>query len=487
MKDLLNRGPYINFLKNLIKNANNYKRNDESNSYIMAIDSAWGTGKTSLIELLCEGITKNENNIEVINYNAWKNDYCSNAFEPLFYEIVNSDVFINSLTKENILDLGKAAATTALAFAADILKIKKNIDIDNTLESVKNDIYTVKDLFTLHKSPLAKHKAEKDSFDKLKKIISTSSFFDDKRNKLVIIIDELDRCKPTFAIQTLEVVKHIFDIENVVFIFAVDIEQLSHCVESVYGNNINATGYLNRFFDYISKIPTPNVVDYIAHKLEAFISDFDFIVSPEVEKNLSSSRFPKSKHPTMLISRYINDLADMFSLSLREIDTLLQSYKIIFDNFLNQYYHYDAHRLYLFLLCLKYKNITFFNLLFSGNPTYQQNLSASNEQIYEYMDGLYFLKQLLRTDNKPLEHKSFTMYSISNKAIKSSLVISKVSGSAIAYDAGFNLETIEIDQYINLNNLLYYPDIIKWEDIKLYTLKQYLHHQLEMYNFLGIE
>ena len=65
----------------------------------MAIDSAWGTGKTSLIELLCEDITKNENNIEVINYNAWKNDYCSNAFEPLFYEIVNSDVFINSLTK----------------------------------------------------------------------------------------------------------------------------------------------------------------------------------------------------------------------------------------------------------------------------------------------------------------------------------------------------------------------------------------------------
>ena len=297
----------------------------------------------------------------------------------------------------------------------------------------------------------------------------------------------MDRCKPTFAIQTLEVVKHIFDIENVVFIFAVDIEQLSHCVESVYGNNINATGYLNRFFDYISKIPTPNVVDYIAYKLEAFISDFDLIVPPEVEKNLSSSRLPKSKHPTMLISDYINDLADMFSLSLREIDTLLQSYRIIFDNFLNQYYHYDAHRLYLFLLCLKYKNITFFNLLFSGNPTYQQNLSASNEQIYKYMDVLYFLKQLLRKDNKPLKHKSFTMYSISNKAIKGSLVISKVSDSAISYDAGFNLEMIEIDQYINLNNLLYYPDIIKWEDIKLYNLKQYLHHQLEMYNFLGTE
>ena len=103
------------------------------------------------------------------------------------------------------------------------------------------------------------------------------------------------------------------------------------------------------------------------------------------------------------------------------------------------------------------------------------------------MDGLYFLKQLLRTDNKPLKHKSFTMYSISNKAIKGSLVISKVSDSAISYDAGFNLEMIEIDQYINLNNLLYYPDIIKWEDIKLYNLKQYLHHQLEMYNFLGTE
>lgn len=76
-----------------------------------------------------------------------------------------------------------------------------------------------------------------------------------ENKKIIIMVDELDRCKPTFAIELLEVIKHLFDVENMVFIFALDIKQLSYSVQSVYGTGIDSTGYLCRFFDYISKLP----------------------------------------------------------------------------------------------------------------------------------------------------------------------------------------------------------------------------------------
>ncbi len=89
IEDKLNRSSYINFIKNLIKNSQNYKRDNENKSYIMAIDSPWGTGKTTLINLLKEDIEKNDDEIKCIVYNAWKNDYCNNSFEPLCYEHQN--------------------------------------------------------------------------------------------------------------------------------------------------------------------------------------------------------------------------------------------------------------------------------------------------------------------------------------------------------------------------------------------------------------
>ena len=65
---------------------------------------------------------------------------------------------------------------------------------------------------------------------------------------LVFIIDELDRCRPTFAIELLERVKHIFDVPNIVFVFGINRDELTKSLVSVYGE-IEAGEYLRRFFD----------------------------------------------------------------------------------------------------------------------------------------------------------------------------------------------------------------------------------------------
>ena len=83
-----------------------------------------------------------------------------------------------------------------------------------------------------------------------------------------ILIDELDRCRPTFAIELLERVNHLFDASGVVFVIATDSDELAHSVKAVYGDSFGASGYLNRFFSYTYYLATPDKSDYVDMLLE---------------------------------------------------------------------------------------------------------------------------------------------------------------------------------------------------------------------------
>ena len=94
---------------------------------------------------------------------------------------------------------------------------------------------------------------------------------------LVFIIDELDRCRPTFAIQLLERVKHIFDVTNIVFVFGINRGELVKSLESVYGK-IDAGTYLRRFFDMEFVLTAPEPAEFCRnlvkrYQLDAFFSD----------------------------------------------------------------------------------------------------------------------------------------------------------------------------------------------------------------------
>jgi hypothetical protein len=79
---------------------------------------------------------------------------------------------------------------------------------------------------------------------------------------LLFFIDELDRCRPTFAIELLERVKHLFDIENMVFVLSIDKKQLEAITAAVYGERIDATEYLRRFIDLEYTLPVAHTKQY---------------------------------------------------------------------------------------------------------------------------------------------------------------------------------------------------------------------------------
>ena len=83
------------------------------------------------------------------------------------------------------------------------------------------------------------------------------------------MIDELDRCRPSYAVELLEVAKHLFSVDRIIFVLAVNRDQLAHSVRALYGSDFDAEGYLRRFFDVDFQLPEPNRDAFIAAQLQA--------------------------------------------------------------------------------------------------------------------------------------------------------------------------------------------------------------------------
>lgn len=75
---------------------------------------------------------------------------------------------------------------------------------------------------------------------------------------IVLIIDELDRCRPDFAVRLLERMKHFFDVPGVVFVIGTDGTNLPNAVSSLYGPKVDGDTYLRKFFDFEFRLSRPS-------------------------------------------------------------------------------------------------------------------------------------------------------------------------------------------------------------------------------------
>ena len=94
-------------------------------------------------------------------------------------------------------------------------------------------------------------------------------FKSNENRPLIVVIDELDRCRPSYAVELLETAKHLFAVDHIIFVLAVNRAELVHSIKALYGSGFDAEGYLRRFFDVDFRLPAPKREAFIDALLEA--------------------------------------------------------------------------------------------------------------------------------------------------------------------------------------------------------------------------
>ena len=257
--DLFDRQGPADDLTNLVRNIDA--------PAVIAIDGAWGTGKTTFLNLWVQSLL--DGGQPVVHFNAWENDYSANALVSILSELTMqlSDIDENFGLKDLLTD-----AT---------IKIFSEI-ANNSLKIASSGMFGL-DSLKSQNGILAEHKAYKQQLEKFRKNLSqlASKYRKEKEFPLVIIIDELDRCRPTFAIDVLELAKHLFSISDVVFVLAFNRRELSHSIKSIYGERFDSLGYLERFVEITFRLPLSDRKNFLLSELSSkcghrYHSDGDF-------------------------------------------------------------------------------------------------------------------------------------------------------------------------------------------------------------------
>lgn len=224
--DVLERKQCADLLTNLIKNT--------SYSVVISLNGSWGSGKTFFLKRWHASLIKE--NIHAIYYNAWEDDFVDDPLIALTGTLCER---LKDISEVNVINKIKGSLPLLRKIASNIIekRMEESLAI-NISDLISYNQYAI-DRYTDCKKDISSFK---NNLHELTHLL--------KSKPLVFIIDELDRCKPTYAIQLLERIKHIFSVDNVVFVLGIDRVQLGHSLKCVYGNEMDVDGYLRRLFDY---------------------------------------------------------------------------------------------------------------------------------------------------------------------------------------------------------------------------------------------
>lgn len=329
--DKLNRSKHIIPLTTLLSNIGN------EDSLVMTVSAPYGGGKTFFVKMWQNYL--NEQDGHTLYYNAWENDFSINplaSFISCFSELDDVDPRLTDKVKAVIAAAQKITLTRIPEICVRLLGAlcKKYLGIEAqelydtakiSVEFVDEAEKKVSKLNAKAKTMIADEKELREAIAdfkrKLEELIASFKKTDKRiSGKLVIFIDDLDRCRPDYAITFLEYIKHLFNIPNCNFVLSVDEDQLISTVEKVYGSK-NAEGFLSKIIDFDFKLPLPNSVsEFIEFEIERLNWENDNIF-------LSTCRGCEIKE---IFIEMFEVMVKTFSLSMRDLEHIFQDLNIIY-------------------------------------------------------------------------------------------------------------------------------------------------------------
>ena len=218
--------------------------------------------RNTLIEIKAE-VEKKYQNIPTIHYpiyyDAWDNDNAEDPILSLVYAITKA------LHSEGVFDEKSEkwnGIKNTIKAIVNATEVQSSLPIESAKVSIK--VKGENFLKALEQNKKSDLLVDFKKQDELRLLVDT--FFNDilpeRGDRLVIFIDELDRCKPTYAIKLLERIKHYFNQEKVTFVFSTNIQELNKTICSYYGQGFSADRYLDKFFNLRLQLPKVDVEQY---------------------------------------------------------------------------------------------------------------------------------------------------------------------------------------------------------------------------------
>ncbi|MBZ9907180.1 KAP family NTPase [Mesorhizobium sp. BR115XR7A] len=283
----------------LVQSVGLRKRLGKTASYVLNIDSEWGSGKSFFVSRLARQLR-----IEgylVAEVNSWRDDHSEDPLVAIMAEIdkvMKPHTAKKAIVKKVWNDVksngAQIAGRTLVALGKSAIRRYTNSTIDDLLhgedaghvvpaENSKSDVGVLDDAIVAagkEIEALTDKTADALIAEFAKASQSIQSFRSNMgeltsklpeiglRCPLFVIIDELDRCRPSYAVAMLERVKHLFEANEVVFVFSTDTGQLQHAIRGAYGGDFDGRGYLSRFFDRRYSFAEPRLGEFVASKLD---------------------------------------------------------------------------------------------------------------------------------------------------------------------------------------------------------------------------
>ena len=215
--DLLDKGIFVDYISSLITYCNPQK------SFVFALNGAWGSGKTTILNLIKNNINSDEI-IIIDNFDPWKYDDNETLFRA----------FYDSITRNKNFDFNYSLYKKFYTIYKVLI-----LGNDNILNKINLDIHFTDNKF---------------SMDELKNIIS--SYLKANNKKVVYIIDNIDRLNKEQILGIFKTISTLFDFDNFIYLLSFDEKRVNNIFETELKIDSN---YLNKIINTNINLPKTNL------------------------------------------------------------------------------------------------------------------------------------------------------------------------------------------------------------------------------------
>lgn len=222
----------------------------------IVLDGPWGSGKSYFLKRWVGAHTgENSGNATTVYFDAFANDYLDDPLTGLAAAInwrlpADTQPKAKRAFKGAVATLARPALRMGLAVATAGVTEAAGSLVDAAVAAGSGELDKAVDTFWRRED--GRREAMRQVERSLLEITKAPN---GSVRKLVVVIDELDRCRPDYALAVLETIKHFFAVPNVHFVLGVNLSALEHSVKARYGGQIDAEGYLRRFISITMTLP----------------------------------------------------------------------------------------------------------------------------------------------------------------------------------------------------------------------------------------